>query len=252
MTGALMRIAHRGGGSLAPENSLEGIERSLEIGVEMIEVDVRGTADGELVLSHHDWIPGTPAPISDLTVDRLRAAAGDVATLDDALSVVRGQAMLNLDVKAGGLADQLVATVRRHGAVEACVVTCLSRTWLGEIARMEPGFTTLLSYPPDYGGASERPWMRPVVDAAAVLMQLSLPFRLRGMLSTLPRAGACIWYRLASRRLAKLVRGMGVPLYVWTVDDLEEMNRLAALGVDGITSNRPDLLAQLGPRAASR
>ena len=44
---------------------------------------------------------------------------------------------------------------------------------------------------------------------------------------------------------------MGVPLYAWTVDDAEEMDRLAALGVDGITSNRTDLLAQLGRRAGS-
>lgn len=249
MKPTLLRIAHRGGGSLAPENSLAGIERSLELGLEMIEIDLRRTRDGAIVLSHPDSLPGAPAPIADLTLAELRQSpANDIATLDEALDIVKGRAMLNLDVKAGGLADRLVATVRDQRAVDACVVTCLNRAWLAEISSLEPRLSTLFSYPPDYGGASERGWLTPVVDSAAFLMRVTLPYRLRAMLQTLPNTGACIWYRLVTGRLVALVHELDAPLYVWTVDDLAEMKRFAALGVDGITSNRPDLLAELGDR----
>lgn len=251
MKSTFVRIAHRGGGSLAPENSLAGIEHSLGLGLEMIEVDLRQTRDGALVLSHHETLPGAPAPISAMTLDELReGAVGGIATLDEALSVVQGRAMLNLDVKAAGLADRLTATVRDHQALDTCVVTCLNREWLGQISNLEPSLTTLFSYPPDYGGASQRPWLTPVVNATALLMRLSLPFRLRGMLGPLPGAGACVWYRLVTERLVSLVHDMEVPLYVWTVDDPDEMKRLVRLGVDGITSNRPDLLARLELPAA--
>lgn len=248
MKPTFVRIAHRGGGSLAPENSLAGIEHSLSLGLEMIEVDLRGTRDGAIVLSHHEKLPGTPAPISAMTLDELREGAVDgIATLDEALNVVQGRALLNLDVKAAGLAARLTATVSDHHALDACVVTCLNREWLAQISNLEPSLTTLFSYPPDYGGASQRPWLTPVVNATALLMQLSLPFRLRGMLRPLPGAGACVWYRLVTARLVSLVHDMEVPLYVWTVDDPDEMERLAGMGVDGITSNRPDLLARLDP-----
>jgi glycerophosphoryl diester phosphodiesterase len=78
------------------------------------------------------------------------------------------------------------------------------------------------------------------------MMRLTLPRRLRGMIAPLPGTSATIYSRLVTPRLISMAHGLGVSLYTWTVDDLDEMRRLVALGVDGITSNRPDLLAQLG------
>jgi glycerophosphoryl diester phosphodiesterase len=239
----IIRIAHRGGGSLAPENSVEGIERSMSYNVDMIEVDVRRSRDGVLMLSHDPVAHGMTATIATSISDDLRAAG--IATLDDAIKTARGRTRLNLDIKEPDIADQVVETVRTHDAVDSCIVSCLDGACLAHIARVEPRLVRFFSYPNDYGGASRKPWLTPVVDAVVAGMRQTLPLRLRGMLRPLPGTGATIYYKLVTPRLVDLAHSLGVHLYTWTVDDLPTMRRLIAMGIDGITSNRPDLLEEL-------
>jgi glycerophosphoryl diester phosphodiesterase len=238
-----VRIAHGGGGSLAAPNSLEGVKRSLEFGVDMVEIDVRCTRDGVLVLSHDDGLGGSL--ISGSSLDELRRAHPDVATLDDALALVNGRAVLNLDIKDVASIKCVGAAVRARGGVEQCVVSCLKRAWLLELGELEPSIPTYLSYPADRGGASQKPWLKPVVSGVVSLMRLSLRARLPGMVGALPAAGVTLYHPLVTPRIVRLVHDMGMALYTWTVDDTGRMAELIAMGVDGITSNRPDLLAEL-------
>ena len=246
---ALVRIAHGGGGSLAAPNSLEGIKRSLEFGVDMIEIDVRCTRDGALILSHDDALGGSL--ISAASLDELRRAEPRIATLDDALALVNGQAVVNLDIKDAASIKCVGAAVRARGGIEQCVVSCLKRSWLLELGNLEPSIPTFLSYPADRGGASQNPWLKPVVSGVVSLMRLSLRARLPGMIGALPGAGVTLYHPLVTPRIVRLVHDMGMSLYTWTVDDAMRMAQLIAMGVDGITSNRPDLLAELaGERTA--
>ena len=249
----LIRIAHRGGGSLAPENSVRGIERSLEYGVDMIEVDIRRTRDGVLALSHDAAAHGTTEPVSTLTFAELRAASADIATLDEALEAVGTRAHLNLDIKTPDAAADTVETVRRHGALDRCIVSCLDFACLGDVALMEPALPRFWSYPPDYGGASQRPWLKPVVNGVVAGMRMTMQRRMARTLRPLPGTNATIYAPLITRGLVDLAHRGGMQIFTWTVDDVAEMRRLAALGVDGITSNRPDLLAELvrAPGAAT-
>jgi glycerophosphoryl diester phosphodiesterase len=241
----LVRIAHRGGGTLAPANSLAGIERSIDFGIEMIEVDIRRTLDGHLVLSHDERYEGSAVAIRASTLAELRADLGDVPTLTDALRLARGRAKLNLDIKEPDTLDDVLAAVRSSEATEACMVSCLHASCLTRLAEAEPGIPRFLSYPPDYGNASRKAWLTPAVDAVVTMMRLSMPFRLRGMIRGIPDPGVTLFSRLITPRLVDLAHRLGLQIYTWTVDDLAEMRRLMAYGVDGITSNRPDLLAEL-------
>jgi len=247
----LVRIAHRGGGTLAPANSLAGIERSMSFGIEMIEVDVRRTLDGRLVLSHDERFEGSTVAIRASTLAELRAELGDVPTLADALDLVRGRASLNLDIKEPDAADDVLAAVRASDATGACMVSCLHAGCLARLAEAEPGIPRFLSYPPDYGNASRKAWLTPAVDAVVTMMRLSMPYRLRGMIRGIPEPGVTLFSRLITPRLVNLAHRLGLQIYTWTVDDLADMRRLAGYGVDGITSNRPDLLAELTSGAPS-
>jgi len=250
--GAVMRIAHHGGGSLAPANSLRGIELSLTYGVEMIEVDVRRTRDGQLVLSHEAVPRGQQRAVADCTLHELQAAVPEFTTLDEAFDATRGRSMLNLDIKEGGVAQAVVDAVRTHGAVERCIVSCLDTGCLADVGRMEGRLPRFYSYPPDYGGASQRAWMKPAVTAAVAWMRLTMPRRLGRVLRALPGTSATIYAPLVTPQLVARARTLGAQLYTWTVDDLPEMQRLASLGVDGITSNRPDLLVALAGGVPAR
>ena len=249
---AIVRIAHRGGGSLAAENSIAGIERSLEYGMDMIEVDVRRTSDGVLALSHEPTAGADAIAILGETFASLRLAEPHLATLDEAFDAVRGRAILNLDLKVADLADDVIDAVRRHDAADHCIVSCLDGGCLSRVAALAPGIPRFISYPPDYGGASSKPWLKPIVSAAVSVMRLTMLRRLRRMLRPLPGTNATIYAPLITRELVGAAHAMGIALYTWTVDDLAEMRRLSALGVDGITSNRPDLLAALGAQEGVR
>lgn len=250
MTKPLVRISHRGGGSLAPENSLEGIEIAIKYAVEMVEVDVRRTSDGVLVLAHDPTVGAADRAVAALTLAELRTVEPGMLTVDEALDAVRGRVRLNLDIKQPDIAEQLLSTIRDHGAVEETIVSCLDTGCLAYLAESEPGMPRFFAYPPDYGGASTKAWLTPAVNAVVALMRMSMHLRLRGMLKPLPGTGATIFSSLISPRLVSLARDLGIDLYTWTVDDEAEMRRLVALGVDGITSNRPDLLAKISPATA--
>jgi glycerophosphoryl diester phosphodiesterase len=245
-----VRIAHRGGGSSAPENSLEGIECGLASGVEMIEVDVRATSDGVMILSHDGKLDSTNRRICEHTWDELRAANAKIATLDQALELVRGRARLNLDVKEPSVVDSMVEVVRTRRCVDACIVSCLEPAVLARVSAIEPSIERFLSYPADRGGASTKPWLKPVVDAVVSGMRLTLPTRLPGMLRPLPGTNATIYHKLVTRRVMETARRLGIKVYTWTADEPADIGRVIALGVAGVTSNRLDLLARLG-RAGS-
>jgi glycerophosphoryl diester phosphodiesterase len=247
----VVRIAHRGGGSLAPENSIKGIETSIGYGIEFIEVDVRRTRDDALVLCHDPEPHGSTTPVARSTLSELRAEHPGIATLDDALETAHGRAQLNIDVKEPGTIDQILERVRAHDATGECMVSCLDARCLARLGEAEPSISRFLSYPPDYGGASTKPWLAPAVSAVVAGMRATMPMRLERMLAPAPGVSATIYYKLVSRRLVATARRLGVRLYTWTVDEPLEMQHVIALGVDGITSNRPDLLAQLDARPAT-
>ncbi|MGH7621587.1 MAG: glycerophosphodiester phosphodiesterase, partial [Gemmatimonadaceae bacterium] len=183
--------------------------------------------------------------IAGSTLAELRAAVPEIATLDEALEAVRGRVRLNLDIKDGGVTQQMVERVRAHEMLDDCIASCLDIGCLARLAVIEPGLMRFFSYPPDYGGASRKAWLQPVVNGVVAGMRVMLPLRLERMLRAAPGTNAAIYAPLVTRRLVARARRLGITLFTWTVDDLGEMRRLAALGVGGITSNRPDLLAEL-------
>ena len=112
-----MVVAHRACWRLAPENSIKAIEECIRLGVDMVEIDVRETADGHLVVIHDKTIERTTNGrgfVSDLTLDelshlRLKAGLGGdnalltdlhIPTLEQALSITKGRILVNLDAKA--------------------------------------------------------------------------------------------------------------------------------------------------------
>jgi glycerophosphoryl diester phosphodiesterase len=241
----LVRISHRGGGSSAPENSLEGIERGLASGVEMIEVDVRATSDGVIVLAHDERVHSTSRRVSEHTWDELRSLDRKFAMLDEALQLIRGRARLNLDVKEPSVVESMLRVVKARNCVDDCIVSCLEPGVLTHVSAIEPAMERFLSYPADRGGASSKPWLKPAVEAVVSGMRLTLPTRLPGMLRPLPGTHATIYHKLVTRRLMDAARRLGIKIYTWTIDEPAEIARVVALGVAGVTSNRLDLLAGL-------
>lgn len=146
-----MVIAHRGGAALAPENTLLSLQRGMEAGADMLEVDVRCTADGYLVLMHDSRLERTTngrGYVAELSYDSIASlsivdAVGNVTslrvpTLDEALEFVAGRCGLLIEVKGGavsGVEQLVIDVIRKHNAegrvaVQSFSDDVLERFWL--------------------------------------------------------------------------------------------------------------------------
>jgi glycerophosphoryl diester phosphodiesterase len=246
---SFLRIAHRGTPGRAPENSLRGFMLAMTLGADMVETDLRVTADGALVLAHDDVVkvPGRqPVQIARTTLATLRRFALDgepPATLSEALDLRHHGAPLafNLDIKTGVTARALVRALRAAGRREGILLTGHA-----------PGTFTAVR-------AAER-WVcaaltcsagRRTAPARALARALPMPGGLvlgRHLADTARRArvrALTLEHPLATPETVRVCHHAGLHVLVWTVDDPGHMRALRAAGVGGITTNRVDLLAAL-------
>ena len=123
----VMVAAHRAGHNGNVENSLPAIQHAIDLGVDIIEVDVKVTTDGVVVLNHDGTInrttTGTGDPESyswaELQNFRLKMPDGTVtkerlATFEEALNMVKGKAMIDIDIKTGNL-EPVIAAIKKTG-----------------------------------------------------------------------------------------------------------------------------------------
>jgi glycerophosphoryl diester phosphodiesterase len=245
-------IAHRGASSYAPENTLAAIRQAVDLRSDLVEVDVQRTRDGALVLLHDPDLTRTtdvvrvfpgraPWRVADFDLDELsRLDAGSwfspvyagerIPTLEQAVDALhrRGAGLL-LEVKQPhrypGIAADIAAGLRSvPGYVDAAidanrlVVQSFDHQVMRTFARLEPTIPVgLLGLPP--------------------VRRLD---RLAGWASFVnPRHGR------ATAAYVDAVHAAGMDCLVWTVDDRADIERALDLGVDGVITNRPDVLERV-------
>jgi glycerophosphoryl diester phosphodiesterase len=247
----LRKIGHKGADAIAPGNTIPSYEAAVEIGVDVIELDicrpesdfadggdwrraVAGPAPGEPLLNAHDW--------GD-------ARRRDPMTLGEVLGAFTrpplDRVQIDLDLKLAGREDEIVAAVRERGLMERTMTSTMEVTSVELLRELAPELRTGWTYPKtsrDWLGSS---WGRAVAGSALPLIRRRLP---RIAAETLPRLGVqamWIFHPLASAPLVEAAHDAGVELIAWTVDDLPRMRELAQIGVDGICSNDPVLFSRL-------
>lgn len=213
-------VAHRGASAHVPENTLRAFEAAVEAGVDVVEFDVRQSADGELVVIHD--------PIA-LTLEEIRRLRPEIPTLDETLESLRGRAALEVEIKnvpgevgyeprGTAIARAVVAALRRHAFTDAFVSSFDPECLLSvrEVAQIPTG---LLVEPSDD--------VDQALEAAAGRHAFLLPEA-----SALESAG---------RSLIDRAHELDVRICAWTVDDTETTERLFELGVDAVETNDPAL-----------
>lgn len=231
---AVAVAAHRGGGGEAAENTLSAIRHAVRVGADYVELDVRPTRDGVLVLMHDrtvDRTTGGKGAVEELTCEdiaRLRvrneAGAGDrVPRFEQALELCRGRINLYLDHKAGSVAALLQALVA--ASMTQSVVVYAGIETLLEWKRLAPGIPVMPSLPREnrvQGGISR--FMRRL--PAEVLDGHQLEWT-RDLVADAHRCGAQVF-----------VDGLG------PVDNEAGWRSALEMGVDGIQSDFPGRLVR--------
>ena len=220
----ILRIAHRGASGYAPENTLAAFEKALELESDMIELDVRKTFDGKLVVFHDlrlDRLTHCKGFIRNVTFDELKkhkVQGHDIPLLYECLGYLKGKCQINIEIKARGLAEDLAFLIKKLNMTPDVVISSFFHTELIKIKAIDQNFRVALLL-------ATRPLsVRTVVKLAKRIQAEALH----------------ISYELLNRKYIIAARSEGLKIHIWTVDEPEDIFQLKTLGVDGIFSNYPD------------
>lgn len=246
-------FAHRGGSLLRPENTLVAFAHGMAFGADALELDIQQTREGDLMVIHDPTLDRTTdgsGPVVACTLDELRRFdAGYRFTTDAGASYpFRGQGItiptlrevfaqypdtrINIDLKESSpdREQRLWEMIQEFAAEDHICVGCFDPQALKRFRRLTGGRVTTSASPPEVrnfvlaAASHMTSWLRPAYDA------LQIP-------DTYGRI------RIVSRTTVEAAHRLGLDVHVWTIDDRDHMLALLALGVDGLMSDRPDILA---------
>ncbi|SFP62366.1 glycerophosphodiester phosphodiesterase [Tranquillimonas alkanivorans] len=228
-----LAFAHRGAAGPAEENTMPAIERAVALGYVYIETDVQATRDGVAVLFHDETLERllrVPGRVRDLTWDELRnlrmPSGASVARLDDVMRAFPDR-RFNLDAKTDAAVEPMARTI---ADLDACDRVCVGSFSAERTARLRELLGGRLCWSPARGGIA-RLW----------LAGWGLPMpNLRFHAAQIPPEHRGI--PLTTRRVLRAAHRRGIQVHVWTIDAPDEMERLLDLGVDGLMTDRPEVL----------
>ena len=252
--GKVLRIGHRGAALLAPENTLRSFRAAVDAGVDLVEFDVLDLPRGPLVVAHSDHLDEVShgratGSVRACTLEELRKVAPELPTLDEALAYFAEEACsvgLHVDLKLRTRLDELAATLRRHGLERRTVVSSYHVPSLTAVARASAVVRIGFTYPEDRFGVSRRPLLWPLVRAGLSTMRASVPLRIPRLLRGAGASALMLNQALVTRRAVTAAHGVGVPVLAWTVDKLDDLERVLAAGVDGVITNDPKVFDAIG------
>ena len=230
-------IAHRGWSDIAPENTLVSFEKALTLPVEATECDVHLTRDGHVVVMHDPTVDRTTngsGAIAEMTLEEIRGldagswkgseyAGEKVPLLSELLALIRGKVLLALEIKAEEIPTQVVKEIRKADATRDVAIISFSFETCQAVRAIEPRlpvcFLCLGVQPGDDAGAWE-------------LTEKVLAGGLQGM--------SCLHHGVTPE-LRRATKKRGLSLWAWTMDDEASLQAMIDVGVDTVTSNKPDL-----------
>ncbi len=239
-------VGHRGAAGHAPENTLPSFETALGMGVDAVELDVRRSRDGELVVIHDAAIDRTTdgrGEVAALSLSELRAVdagarfggkfpGARIPTLREVLAWARGRTELVIEIKGDphpqpGVEEQVLGLVAEHGMIERVMVISFHHPTLRRVRELEPRVATGMLYTGFFA------------DTVAAA---------RAAGADCVRPGWRDW----NEALVRDVHSAGLVAGAWTVDDEAAMERLLDMGLDSITTNYPDRLRRVLDRRRPR
>jgi glycerophosphoryl diester phosphodiesterase len=220
-------IAHRGDASESLENSLESVHRSLAYPVDMIELDIRKSRDNALYVMHDKFTGRTAEKSINIehstsdVISKVHLINGEpIPTVGDVIKTVAGSAGLNFEIKSDGAGVILAHYFASSDYPGYVLISSFKEEEVRAVRHLMPAMPTAVIY-----------------DVFSVHEVTNYGKRGYGIIS--------LRKNTVNEKLLKTCHEQGIDVYVWTVDEEDEMRQLISWGVDGIYSNRPGVLRTL-------
>jgi glycerophosphoryl diester phosphodiesterase len=230
---AFLNIGHRGACAYAPENTAVSIEEAVSRCADMVEFDLRQTSDGVIVLFHDRTIAtrsGKRVPVSRISFFELSDIAGAagyrLSIFEEILREFGSRVPLDIEIKVRGFEEKVIRLLKKYPPAFEPVISSFVPGVIERIKRLDPSVKTGLVL-----GYSKIPQLnifaRPVVSR---------------LISKVGVHSVHLHKSLVSNHILQELFVLGARVYIWTVNDRDEMIRLLKAGVDGIVTDTPDVL----------
>lgn len=255
----VMVIAHQGGEWLRPSNTLVAFDHAVELGVDVLEMDIHQTKDGVIVLMHDATVDRTTdgsGAIKEMSFAEIRELdAGTYWTDDDGATYpYRGQGIqvptleemfqrypnmrMNIEIKqeTPSMVRPFCNLIHDHNMQDQILVATFHQATMEEFREACPHVLTSMVEP-----EIQRFFGLNTVFLGSLFQAPGTAFQVP-LTSSLPIIGEV---DVVTERFIRVANSHNIQVHVWTINETAEMERLIALGVDGIITDRPDLLLEL-------
>lgn len=216
-------IAHRGASAYEPENTIRAFKRAIEMGCDGIEMDLRRSKDGKIVVIHDETVDRTTngkGKVSEMTVDELKkldSHGEKIPLLSEVLSEVNAKLYL-LELKEAGYEDKIVNEVKDHNLLDSVVFISFNYDSLSKVKGLGVKIGLIYSsLNPD-------------------LLQRARNLKAYAML---PK------YTLLNRIHSNELKKNKFFVIPWVVNDVSVLEKMISYRVDAIATDKPDIMKQL-------
>jgi len=221
----MLKIGHRGARAYEPENTLSSYKKALELGVDAVELDVRRTKDGEIIVIHDAEVDRTTngrGLVSQLTLKEIKQFNTEkdqkIPTLEEALDFLDKKVKVLIELKETGFDEKMLKVIRKKGLEKNVIIVSFLEEALRKVRELDDIVETGLIYTNH---------KNPIKTASDLKANYLLPL-----------------YRFTHTADVQKAHQNGLKVIVWTINKREEVAEYVKKGVDGITSDRPDILVK--------
>jgi glycerophosphoryl diester phosphodiesterase len=220
----LLKIGHRGAKAYKTENTIESFSTAIEMGANAIEFDVRQSKDARLIISHDDNLKkvfGKNVLVNESTLSELKQLTDNrIATLEEALRFISGKVeKILVELKEAGYEQAVLDLIRKEDLREKVIVVSFLEEALARVRDLDATIETGLIY--------TKP-KRPIETALRLNAQYLIALS-----------------RFTHRRDIAKAHKSNLKVIVWTVNTKKEAEEYFAKDVDGIASDKPDILSHI-------
>jgi glycerophosphoryl diester phosphodiesterase len=223
------RVGHKGADAIVTGNTPESFDAAVEVGVEMIELDVLRGREGKLIVAHdyEDALARRPMDLAEALDLFLQPPLDDVE--------------IDCDLKLPGREAELAGALEGSGLLERAMVSTQEIESLQRLRQLEPELRLGWTYPKTKRDWTQYGWAKPALRAGISALRRRYPGILAKQGPALQLQAVWVYHPIITPKAVEVAHELDLELYAWTVDDAERIRELIGMGVDGICSNDPRL-----------
>lgn len=219
-------FAHRGYSAKFPENTLKAFKKGFEYGADGLELDLRITADGKIVVIHDEDLQrlfGVQFKVAELTLNELKKYNRDgesIPTFEEVLSIIPKEKLLNAEFKEHRVADDAIELIRKYSLVENSIISSFHHDLIADLIKRYPkmkfGFLV-----------GEELKNNPIKLIESLLEHKPYSMHLPHQLIDYPD-----YFNI----ICNLIKKHNVKIFIWTLDDLQKYEKVKN-SIDGVITN---------------